>query len=334
MDFWFNEKLLEPPTKPISPLRQGKSMFSPSPEHEPAFDRNKMIMMSAGVNRDSPKSEKSERRSSTPSKREKRAEMPSTPQSAQKQSSSMQQKPNSVPPLIPDVQRKRPFSSVEDAASDFNRENKARKVDAVKSEPNLATNTSAMAKQPIETNPEVVKSLLQECYTTSKFDSFGMDSPLDIINPEPQTIVPTSESMMTVPKIENGFDEEHHKKRAKSKKKKDKHSKKKKSHKSDREDREKPLKIIPETLQPGALKIKIPIKDVNKTELPSIGQPTGLKLKISKDKIASFSDSSSSSKKKEKDRSKKHKHSSSSSGSSNNNNDSGYQHQLSVNKVS
>jgi hypothetical protein len=282
-----------------------------------------MIMMGAGVNRDSPKSEKSERRSSTPNKREKRADMPSTPLSGQKQSMTIHQKPNTVPPLIPDVQRKRPFSSVEDAVSDFNRENKTRKMDLVKSEPNVTTNP-VMAKQPIETNPEVVKSLLQECYTTNKFDSFGMDSPLDVITPEPQTILPASEPLI-VPKTENGFDDsDHHKKRTKSKKKKDKHSKKKKSHKSEREDREKPLKIIPETVQPGTLKIKIPIKDVNKTELPpSIGQSTGLKLKITKEKISNFSDSGSSSKKKDKDkdRSKKHKHSSSSSGSSNNNNE-------------
>lgn len=368
-DFWFNDKLLEAPiVKPISPMRQVKSMFSPSPEYEPTYDRTKMMMTGASVKRtDSPKNEKTEKRSSTPSKREKRAEMPTTPSSGQKIASSSQ-KSNTVPPLIPDAQKKRPFSSMEDgiASSDFNRESKTRKIESVKSEPNLVQSAPSMAKQPIETNPDIVKSLLQECYTTSKFDSFGMDSPLDVINPEPATLLSSNDTLI-VPKMENGFEEDHHK-RNKSKKKKDKHRKKKKSHKSEREDRKESssstsLKIIlgkeksdskssPESMQTGGLKIKIPIKDVNKTDLPASGGGGGSqaatalppvpKLKISKDKIGSFNnDGASTSKKKEKDRSKSKssKHGSGSGSSNNNNNsefkDAGYQHQqMSVNKVS
>lgn len=342
-------------------------MFSPSPEYEPTFDRTKIIMMGAGVKRtESPKSEKPDRRSSTPNKREKRAEMPTTPSSAQKSSSSSQ-KSSTVPPLIPDGQKKRPFSSMDDglASNESNRESKSRKTDiVVKAEPNLISNAPPMAKQPIETNPDIVKSLLQECYTTNKFESFGMDSPLDVINTEPPALLTLNDTLI-VPKLENGFEEDHHK-RNKSKKKKEKHRKKKKSHKSDREDRKESssstsLKITlskdksdskssPESVHTGGLKIKIPIKDVNKTELPGGGGQSGaLKMKISKDKVASFnSDGALLSKKKDKDRSKskssKHGSSSSStgggSGSNNNNNsefkDAGYQHQqqMSVNKVS
>lgn len=301
-------------------------MFSPSPEHEPAFDRSKLMMMT-GVKRESPKTEKSDRRSSTPIKKEKRSETQTTPLSAQK-TLSLQQKPNSVPPLIPDAQRKRPFSSLDEPSNDFNRDSKSRKVETIKTEtikiePNLTSNAQLTAKQPIETNPDIVKSLLKECYTTSRFDSFSMDSP-DVINSE--MLAPPNGSLL-VPKVENGFDEDHHK-RNKSKKKKDKH-KKKKSHKSDREDRKESssstsLKMIlgkdksdskssPESVYKGGLKITIPIKDVNTTDLPGGGQSSGsgagLKMKISKDKIASFSGSGSSSKKKDKDRSKsKHKH--------------------------
>lgn len=365
-DFWFNDKLLEAPIiKPISPMRQVKSMFSPSPEYEPTYDRTKMMIPGVSVKRtDSPKNEKTEKRSSTPSKREKRAEMPATPSSGLKTASSSQ-KSNTVPPLIPDAHKKRPFSSMEEGivSNDFNRESKTRKLEPVKSEPNLVQSAPPMAKQPIETNPDIVKSLLQECYTTSKFDSFGMDSPLDVINPEPTTLLSSNDTLI-VPKMENGFEEDHHK-RNKSKKKKDKHRKKKKSHKSEREDRKESssstsLKIIlgkeksdskssPESTQTGGLKIKIPIKDVNKTEFPvgGVGQavnalPPVPKLKISKDKIGSFNnDGASTSKKKEKDRSKSKssKHGSGSGSSNNNNNsefkDAGYQHQqMSVNKVS
>lgn len=325
------------------------------------------MMMGASAKRhESPKNEKSERRSSTPIKREKRTDMPTTPSSSQKSSS---QKSNAVPALIPDAQKKRPFSSMDDGLSsnDFNRESKSRKVDMVKIEPNLIQ-SAPPPKQPIETNPDIVKSLLQECYTSNKFDSFGMDSPLDVINHEPTTLAASNDSLL-VPKIENGFEDDHHK-RNKSKKKKEKHRKKKKSHKSEREDRKESssstsLKIIlgkdksdskssPESVHTGGLKIKIPIKDVNKTELPggggqghgqSVAPPPLLKLKITKDKIGSFNnEGASTSKKKDKDRSKskssKHGSSTSGAGSSNNNNnsefkDAGYQHQqMSVNKVS
>lgn len=328
------------------------------------------------------KTEKVDRRSSTPSKREKRADLSTTPTS---QKSHVDRKPvipklenSSVPPLISDSgsqMKKRPFSSIDDAgAGDINRDTKSRKVEVtIKTEPNSLSNTSM--KQPIETNPDIVKSLLQECYTTSKFDSFGMDSPLDVISNEP-TIAPqlASSSYQSQVKLEpndsktleNGFDEDHIK-RSKSKKKKEKHRhkekhlKKKKSHKSDREDRkDTSLKIIlksdskssPESVHtPGGLKIKIPIKDVNRTDLaggpPPMGLPPApLRLKISKEKMGSFnntaptlgdggSSASSSHKKKDKDRSKPK---SAKHGNNNNNSefkDAGYQHQqLSVNKVS
>ena len=371
-DYWFNDKMLDTAVKAISPLRQSKSMFSPSPEHD-AFDRTKMMMMAANVKRnDSPKSDKQDRRSSTPSKRDKRAELSTTPtsqKSSQMKPAAVKLENTGVPPLVPDAgsqMKKRPYSAVEEA-SDFNRDSKARKLDQVKTEPSIVT--GAMMKQPIETNPDIVKSLLQECYTTSKFDSFGMDSPLDVINPDPATSYQTQNKVemndSLMPKIEprdNGYEDDHHKKN-KSKKKKEKHRKKekKKSHKSDREDREErkdtSLKIIlskekteskssPEMM--GGLKIKIPIKDVNKTDLtgaPPPMHPAPLKLKISKEKMGGFnntsqmsdggSSSSSTHKKKDKDRSKSK---SSKHGNNNNNSDfkdAGYQHpQLSLNKVS
>lgn len=339
-----------------------------------------MMMQAANVKRnDSPKSEKQDRRSSTPNKREKRAEMSTTPTS-QKSSAQKLLIPKtenaSVPPLIPDA-KKRPFSSV-DESNDFNRDSKARKLEPViKSEPPSSLVGGTM-KQPIETNPDIVKSLLKECYTTSKFDSFGMDSPLDVINPDPsqtQTIIANSFQPVQIKSEDmnvkqeprdNGFGDEHAK-RNKSKKKKDKHKHKKdhkkKSHKSDREDRgDRSLKLIlpkeksdskssPESVHTGQLKIKIPIKDVNKSDLVSGPPlpPAPIKLKISKDKIgggfnnstqnlSDGSSSSSSHKKKDKDRSK-----SKSSKHGNNNNkpdfkDAGYQqhqqHQVPLNNVS
>lgn len=342
-------------------------MFSPSPEHD-AFDRTKLMMMNANVKRnDSPKSEKQDRRSSTPNKKEKRADQSVTPTS--KSSSQVDRKllipkleNSSVPPLISDSGsqiKKRPFSAVDDGlGGDFNRDIKLRKVDSIKLEPPVQ---SGAMKQPNETNPDIVKTLLQECYTTSKFDSFGMDSP-DVINPDPASSSKLELHDSMLPKLEprdNGFDEDNHK-RNKSKKKKEKHKhKKRKSHKSDREEREErnetPLKIIlskdskssPESMQQaGGLKIKIPIKDVNKTDLtsgPPPLHPGTLKLKISKGNFNNAtqalsdggSSSSSSHKKKDKDRSK-----SKSSKHGNNNNNSefkdagGFQHQqLSVNKV-
>lgn len=331
-----------------------------------------MMMQAANAKRtDSPKSDKQDRRSNTPSKREKRAEMSTTPTSQKKQA--IPKLENAVvPPLIPDV-KKRPFSAV-DELGDFNRESKSRKLEPVKSEPSSIV--SGAMKQPIETNPDIVKSLLKECYTTSKFDSFGMDSPLDVINPDPAQTQPImASSFQQAVKAEdsilvkqeprdNGYGDEHHK-RSKSKKKKDKHKHKKehkrKSHKSDREERsDRSLKLIlpkdksdakssPESIHTGHLKIKIPIKDVNKTDLvqgPPL-PPAPIKLKISKDKIGGFnnssqslnddgSSSSTSHKKKDKDRSK-----SKSSKHGNNNKsefkDAGYQQQqqpIMINKVS
>lgn len=338
-----------------------------------------MMMNAANVKRnDSPKSDKQDRRSSTPVsiKREKRSDLSTTPTS-QKSSHSDRKIPkleNSIG-IESGPSKKRPYSSIDDAlAGEYHRENKMpRKLEPVKSEPALG---GPMMKQPIETNPEIVKSLLQECCTTSKFDSFGMDSPLDVINPDPtvtaSSFQPKAElnaSLTSVDIHDNGFSDDHHKK-SKSKKKKEKHKKKKKNHKSDREDRDdrkdSSLKIVfskdksdskssPESVQtPGGLKIKIPMKDVNKTDLagaPPPMNPAPLKLKISKEKMGNFtqnptqsstqnvsdggSTSSSSHKKKDKDRSK-----SKSSKHGNNNNvpdfkDAGFQHQqLSVNKVS
>lgn len=374
-DYWFNDKLLDTGVKPISPLRQSKSMFSPSPEHE-AIDRTKMMMMAANVKRnDSPKSDKQDRRSSTPSKRDKKTDLSTTP-TIQK-TSQIDRKPvipklenSGVPPLISDnssQMKKRTYSAMEDVG-DFSRESKTRKLEAMR--PELS---GPLMKQPIETNPDIVKSLLQECCTTNKFDSYGMDSPLDVINPDP-TMGSSSKLEMNdslIVKLEprdNGFEEEHHKKNKSKKGKKEKHRKKekKKSHKSDREDRDErkdtsikiilskdksDLKSSPESMISGGLKIKIPIKDVNKTELtgaPPPMHPAPLKLKISKEKIGGFnnstqnisdggSSSSSSHKKKDKD---KDRSKSKSSKHGNNNNiaefkDAGYQHQqLSINKVS
>lgn len=369
-DYWFNEKLQETTTKPASPPRLSKSMFSPSPEHD-AFDRNKMMMLTANVKREHTNSPKSEKRSSTPSKRERRSDLSTTPtsqKSSQKLVIPKLENTSSALPLIPDPgsQKKRPFSSIDDG--EYGRDNKSRKVE-IKTEPPI--------KHP--DNPEIVKSLLQECYSSSsKFDPFSMDSPLDVITPEPTN---SSISLTTgindslIPKLEsrdNGFDDEHHK-RNKSKKKKEKHRhkekhmKKKKSHKSDREDRKDPsLKLIlksnsdskssPESLHTpvGSLKIKLPIKDINKTDLNLSMPPmptAPLKLKISKEKIGGgfnnsvqnmndggSTSSTTSHKKKDKDRSK-----SKSSKHGNNNNNSDFkdvgfqqqQHQqLSVNKVS
>lgn len=335
-------------------------MFSPSPEHD-AFDRTKLMMMTANVKRnDSPKSEKQDRRSSTPNKREKRAEQSVTPTG--KSSSQVDRKllipkleNSSVPPTSePGSQiKKRPFSTVDDGlGGEFNRDSKSRKLDTIKLEP--PASTGAM-KQPIETNPDIVKSLLQECYTVGKFESFGMDSPLDVINPDPPSSSKMELQELLLPKIEprdNGFDEDNHKRNKSKKSKKEKHKhKKRKSHKSDREEREErnetPLKVIlSESMQQaGGLKIKIPIKDVNKDLTgPPLLHPAPLKLKISKGNFNNStqalsdggSSSSSSHKKKDKDRSKSK---SSKHGINNNNSefkDVGYQQhqQLSVNKVS
>lgn len=344
-------------------------MFSPSPEHDP-YDRSEMLMASIKQTNSPKISEKQDRRSSTPNKREKRPDA-ITPSS--QKSSHLERKSattlDHLTPFIPDLStqmKKRPFASVEDAG-EFSQNSKARKIDPTKTETTHLT--GSMMKQPIETNPDIVKSLLQECYTTSKFDSFGMGSPLDVITPEPShpltqltaTKMDTSESLPNKT-ADNGFDDDHHK-RNKSKKKKEKHrhKNKKKSHKSDREDRDEqrkdnPLKInfsdsksSPDSGHaPGGLRIKIPMKG-NLSDITggsSQQAPVSLKLRISKDKIApAFTSdqmnidvdaSSSSYRKKEKDRvkSKSSKH-----GNNHNNSDAGYQQQQqqqmsTMNKVS
>lgn len=373
-DYWFNDKIQDATAKVASPPRPTKSMFSPSPEHD-AFDRTKLMMMQAAnaKRNDSPKSDKSDRRSSTPIKREKRPELSTTPNASQKVPQQKLLVPKlenaaSAPQLMPDQSKKRPFSSVEDG--DQSRDSKSRKMDpGIKTEPSSLV--SGAMKQPIETNPDIVKSLLKECYTVnSKFDSYGMDSPLDVINPEPtnQTVPSMMATSSFPPQVkmetdllsikdepqDNGFGDDHARKKSKKERKKDKHKHKKnkkshKSDKSDREDRKDSLKIIlshksdspSEGMHTGGLKIKIPIKDVNKTDLPPAGSslPTApLKLKISKEKIGGFnnstqnlsdggSSSSSSHKKKDKDRSKSK---SSKHGNNNNNSDykdAGYQQQ-------
>lgn len=365
-DFWFNDKPKEAIAKVASPPRTTKSMFSPSPEHE-TFDRTKLLMMQAASAKrnHSPKSEKIDRRSSTPVKKEKKPDLSTISNASQ---GVPQQKllipklePGSSNSLLPEQNKKRPFSAVDDG--DLSRESKSRKVEpAIKVEPSSLV--SGAMKQPIETNPDIVKSLLKECYTAnSKFDSYGNDSPLDVINTEPTTqsgpsmlattsfppqvkLEPDLSAVKDEPQ-DNGYGDDHSRKK---KRKKDKHKNKKskkshKSDKSDREDRKDSLKIIlshksdsPQDGMPaGGLKIKIPKNnfDASKSDLP----PAPLKIKISKDLIGGVfnnssqnlsdggSSSSSSHKKKDKDRSKSK---SSKHGNNNNNSDykdAGYQHQ-------
>ncbi|KAL7047823.1 hypothetical protein ACKWTF_003106 [Chironomus riparius] len=110
--------------------------------------------------------------------------------------------------------KKRSYSSIKDSLdAPHSRENKIRKVDQVKLEPTVPVSlpvtpvsskipSQSMSqqssiygggmldmpmpvptKQPLETNPDVVKSLLAECFSSNnKFDLY--DSPLDIMNPE------------------------------------------------------------------------------------------------------------------------------------------------------
>lgn len=345
-------------------------MFSPSPEHDP-YDRSEMLMASIKQTNSPKLIEKPDRRSSTPNKREKR---PDAITASSQKSSHLERKSATAmdhltTPFIPDLStqmKKRPFASVEDGG-EFSQNSKARKIDPIKTDTTHLT--GSMMKQPIETNPDIVKSLLQECYTTSKFDSFGMESPLDVINPEPShplsqlaaTKMDASESLLNKT-ADNGFDDDHHK-RNKSKKKKEKHrhKNKKKSHKSDREDRDEQRKDNPPKINfsdsksspdsghaPGGLKIKIPIKGMGDFTGGSSQQaPVSLKLKISKDKIdQAFKNPdqmnidvdapSSSYRKKEKDRvkSKSSKH-----GNNHSNSDAGYQQQQqqqmsTMNKVS
>ncbi|XP_070509493.1 cyclin-T1 isoform X2 [Chironomus tepperi] len=123
---------------------------------------------------------------------------------------------SSADQMMMDAQiKKRSYSSIKDSLdTTHNRENKIRKVDPVKGESNAPSSLPATpsqsskapsqslsqppsiyggvkldmpmpvpTKQPLETNPDVVKSLLAECFSSNnKFDLY--DSPLDIMNPE------------------------------------------------------------------------------------------------------------------------------------------------------
>lgn len=225
-DFWFNDAL--PPA--ISPPRQTQSkssLFSPSPEH--ASDDKAKYMMMASIKRDNlatvvesvAKEEKK-----TPSKRDKLA-MSSGSASKAPQISPVDKKflKNELnPPSTVDLSslsalthdtsssmasKKRPYSSVKESleTSGNARSEKIRKTDSSKmAEPGAPSRvpqlfgssmeSATASKQPIETNPDHVKSLLKECFSSSnKFGPFDSDSPLDVINPEPP------EELLAVPHI-------------------------------------------------------------------------------------------------------------------------------------
>lgn len=351
-DFWFNEKINEAPVKTTStppPSRPTKSLFSPSPEHPD--EKSKYMMMTSNIKRESgavnsPKEE----RKSTPSKREKLAAMsglsaplPHVSQSQKPQMPMADKKfkneinpPSTVDmaaltqdPIMPN--KKRPYTTVKDEALGSARGEKVRKVEGIKTESRMpqlfgsALDTPPIpvpSKQPIETNPDIVKSLLKECFSSSnKFDQYDNDSPLDVINPEPP------EELLAVPskdthtkkemdisvasnatanahaesddKMDSSAGEGHggKHKHKKSKKKKEKHKHKKKHKHSDRESSPPMRMILSKNSSPesqsayggGGLKIKIPIKDVataiNPQQTP---QPAPIKLKISKEKFGSF----------------------------------------------
>lgn len=318
-DLWFNDTKpsLELPqsltSKNPTPPKQGKSMFSPSPEHEPVgFDRTKLMMMSSANvkrERDSPKSDKTDRRSTTPNKKEKQRAMENQlgmkSQSQQSTLGNMQDKNKhlSGANLLSDS-KKRSYPDMDE----ISRDNKLRKVDQKQMDFSMMLNKA----QPIETNPDAVKSLLQECFKqeANKFDVNG-DSPLDVLTPTDPTAgsltnlshIPTTgashialqpsplisvhpNQFQTIsydhlqpkaePLIDNGTSDEYsssHKKHSKSKKnKKDKHKKKKK-HKSDREDRDDDERRDRDA---GALKLMF-AKDKSETNQPN--QPS-LKIKI------------------------------------------------------
>lgn len=338
-DFWFNDKINEAPVKPPSPPRPTKSLFSPSPEHQD--EKNKYMMMTSNIKRDAVDSPKEEKKS-TPSKREKMS-APPTSQSHKPQMpvdkkyikneinppSTVDMAALTQDPVMPN--KKRPYTSVKDDVLGNPRAEKVRKVEGIKSESSSrmsqlfgssldTSSIPAPSKQPIETNPDIVKSLLKECYSSSsKFDPYDNDSPLDVINPEPPEELlavpskvdthPKKEAMVmsAVPsalvtanadsedKMDSSAGEGHggkHKK--KSKKKKEKHKHKKKHKHSDRESSP-PMRLIlsknssPESNSAfGGLKIKIPIKDVA-TAINPQQTPQPIKLKLSKEKFGSFS---------------------------------------------
>lgn len=341
-DFWFNDKIKEAPVKPPSPIRPMKSLFSPSPEHPD--EKSKYMMMTSNIKQERAVDSPKEERKSTPSKREKMTPGISTPanQSQKPQMPPVDKKfiKNETPStvdmaalsqdsMIPN--RKRPYATEKGDSMSNIRAEKVRKVEGIKTESsrmsqlfgNLDTPTIP-AKQPIETNPDIVKSLLKECFSSSnKFDQYDNDSPLDVINPEPPEellAVPSSKVETHVKKepmdisiasnvtaattanaesedkMDSSAGEGHSSKhKKKSKKKKDKHKHKKKHKHSDRESSPPMRLTISKNNSPesnsgfGGLKIKIPIKDVASAINPQqTPQPAPIKLKISKEKFGSF----------------------------------------------
>jgi hypothetical protein len=218
-DFWFNDAL--PP--PISPPRQTQSkssLFSPSPEH--IQDDKAKYMMMANMKRESTEVVKEEKKS-TPSKRDKTSLTSGSaikpPQISPIDKKFIKNEPN--PPSTVDLSslsaftndtssmasKKRPYSSMKESLemSGNARSEKIRKTESSKmAEPGVqqqqqqqqssrmpqhfgsSIESAPALKQPIETNPDHVKSLLKECFSSSnKFGPFDNDSPLDVINPEP-----------------------------------------------------------------------------------------------------------------------------------------------------
>lgn len=219
-DFWFNEQNLpkqqqqQQPTI-ASPTRLVKSLFSPSPEHMQQDDKAKYMMMTSNVKRESVEIPKEEKK--TPIKREK---MSSGSSSKIPQISPVDKKfikneastvdLSSLSALSQDtslVNKKRPYSSVKDSLettpSGSARGEKIRKTESNKTEsmPRMMQQhfeTPIGLKQPIETNPDSVKSLLKECFSSSnKFDPFDNDSPLDVIHSEPP------EQLLAIPSLQS-----------------------------------------------------------------------------------------------------------------------------------
>lgn len=337
-DFWFNDKINETPVKHPSPARPSKSLFSPSPEHP---DEKSKYMMMTNIKPERAVDSPKEERKSTPSKREKsslsgssHSQKPQMPSHDKKFVKNEMNPPSTVDmaalsqdPVMPN--KKRSYATVKDEGN--SRAEKVRKLEGIKTESSsrmsqLFDTPPIPSKQPIETNPEIVKSLLKECFSSSnKFDQYDMnDSPLDVINPEPpeellavpskvdthmkkepmdislaSNVIATTANVESDDKMDSSAGEGHggkHKK--KSKKKKDKHKHKKKHKHSDRESSPHMRLILSKNSSPesnsafgsGGLKIKIPMKDVASAINPphQTPQPAPLKLKISKEKFGSF----------------------------------------------
>jgi hypothetical protein len=233
-NFWFNDAL--PPA--ISPPRQTQpksSLFSPSPEH--TQDDKVKYMMMANIKRDSSTTvESAKEEKKTPNKRDKMA-MSSGSATKPPQISPVDKKfikndlnpPSTVDlsslsaPLTHDTSsmasKKRPYSSMKDSleTSGNARGEKIRKTDSSKmAEPGVqqqqpprmqqlfgsSMESAPALKQPIETNPDHVKSLLKECFSSgNKFGPFDNDSPLDVINPEPPEELLAVPHIPTIPSI-------------------------------------------------------------------------------------------------------------------------------------